>query len=887
MALNFLNNGYFAGKVGIGTESPSRNLQVKGTANTAIAITSSTASLAQLALGDTDDDNYAQILLDNSTNKLQIQNGGGGIISNRGITLDSSENVGIGTASPISKFTVTGTDNTNQANIGHSTQSVFIKVNGTNVDYNSSGNSSGSHTFSTGNVERMCIEVGGNVGIGTTSPAAGLQVAKGGTTIPTAGSSTASAVFGNSTSDDNYGVAIGANSSGVGYISSQRTDGTATTYNLAIQPNGGNVGIGTTSPNAKLHIGPDSLVSGYTPDRSTLAISDTTNGGQLIIRGQSPRIWFDGTAGGNAELFLDGSKLNILSGRPDALGSSRLYIKADGNVGIGTTSPDSLLTVSGSSLQNSNNAGIELSNSHNSQTVLLIENTTSRKYEVAVGGSANSIGNGSFYIYDGTAGAARLVIDSSGNVGIGTTSPQQKLDVVGRVRASYDTSNYYEIGASSAGGFVVGKSGGVETVNIRTYGDSHFNGGNFGIGTSSPTAKLHVVGTGLFTGLVSGITPVAAANFVTKAYVDGSGGGTGPFLPLAGGTMTGVAGVVFPDAFKLNLGTGSDLQIYHNATDSVIENITGDLYITNKADDKDIVFRNDDGAGGYTTYFYLDGGRSDGTNFATRFPDQSIILLGSGTGWNDGAQIYHSGTNTHISNYVGHLDIRNYADDGDIIFRNDDGSGGITEYFRLDGGTEQNVVSKNMRFEDGIQAQFGAGTDLRIYHDGGNSLIKDTGTGVLYIGTNAFRLTSANLSENMISAFEDGAVNLYYNNSLKIATTTTGVTVTGNIEIDSALLSNQENTDVDTGTETVASVAIATYTAAFFDFVIKKTTNVRSGTVYACHDGTNVEFTETSTQDLGDTSDVTLSVDISGGNMRLRATTTSDDWSVKSLIRAI
>jgi hypothetical protein len=85
----------------------------------------------------------------------------------------------------------------------------------------------------------------------------------------------------------------------------------------------------------------------------------------------------------------------------------------------------------------------------------------------------------------------------------------------------------------------------------------------------------------------------------------------------------------------------------------------------------------------------------------------------------------------------------------------------------------------------------------------------------------------------------------------------------------------------------VASVAIATYTAAFFDFVIKKTTNVRSGTVYACHDGTSVAFTETSTQDLGDTSDVTLSVDISGGNMRLLATVTSDDWSVKSLIRAI
>jgi hypothetical protein len=134
---------------------------------------------------------------------------------------------------------------------------------------------------------------------------------------------------------------------------------------------------------------------------------------------------------------------------------------------------------------------------------------------------------------------------------------------------------------------------------------------------------------------------------------------------------------------------------------------------------------------------------------------------------------------------------------------------------------------------------------------------------------------------------ENGGVKLNYNASQKLATTNTGVSVTGDIKIDSALLSNQENTDVDTGTETVATVAHATYTAAFFDYVIKNGTNVRAGTVYSCHDGTNVEFTETSTVDLGNTSDVTLTVDISGADMRLRATTTSDNWSVKSLVRAI
>jgi len=58
--------------------------------------------------------------------------------------------------------------------------------------------------------------------------------------------------------------------------------------------------------------------------------------------------------------------------------------------------------------------------------------------------------------------------------------------------------------------------------------------------------------------------------------------------------------------------------------------------------------------------------------------------------------------------------------------------------------------------------------------------------------------------------------------------------VGGNVLIAAALLSNQENTDVDTGTETVASVPIATYTAAFFDFVIKNGTNLRAGTVFAC-----------------------------------------------------
>jgi hypothetical protein len=229
----------------------------------------------------------------------------------------------------------------------------------------------------------------------------------------------------------------------------------------------------------------------------------------------------------------------------------------------------------------------------------------------------------------------------------------------------------------------------------------------------------------------------------------------------------------------------------------------------------------------------------------------------------------------------------------DMIFQADDGLGGNATYFRLDGSdqrikfAEETSFQANTRYIDNVIAQFGNSDDLQIYHDGTNDYIVSNGTYNIFEANNhIFRNLASN--EDYAKFIGNGAVELYYNGIKKFETTSTGVTVTGDIQIDSALLSNQENTDIDSAAaEMVAQVAIATYTAAFFDFVIKKTTNVRSGTVYACHDGTNVEFTETSTQDLGDTSDVVLSVDISGGDMRLMATVASDDWSVKSLIRAI
>jgi len=98
------------GLVGIANSSPTRNLTVGDTGtSSAINIKSNaTNGYSILAFGDADDDNYAQILLDNSTNKLQIQNGGGGALATRGLTMDSSENVGINKATPVKTLDVSG-----------------------------------------------------------------------------------------------------------------------------------------------------------------------------------------------------------------------------------------------------------------------------------------------------------------------------------------------------------------------------------------------------------------------------------------------------------------------------------------------------------------------------------------------------------------------------------------------------------------------------------------------------------------------------------------------------------------------------------------------------------------------------------------------------------
>ena len=99
------------------------------------------------------------------------------------------------------------------------------------------------------------------------------------------------------------------------------------------------------------------------------------------------------------------------------------------------------------------------------------------------------------------------------------------------------------------------------------------------------------------------------------------------------------------------------------------------------------------------------------------------------------------------------------------------------------------TFSGNINLGDNDILNIGTGDDLQIYHDGSNSYIKDAGTGNLVLLSNNYSLKNAANNEQIISAVEDGAVELYYDNTKRIETTDVGGTVTGSLVADSATIS--------------------------------------------------------------------------------------------------
>jgi len=119
-----------------------------------------------------------------------------------------------------------------------------------------------------------------------------------------------------------------------------------------------------------------------------------------------------------------------------------------------------------------------------------------------------------------------------------------------------------------------------------------------------------------------------------------------------------------------------------------------------------------------------------------------------------------------------------------------------TRYLNISGDSADISFGANMSFGDNNKAIFGAGSDLQIYHNGAHSYIDDVGGGVLIIQTDGSNVSINSTGKNMGVFTKDAEVTLYYNNSPKIATTSTGVDVTGTITGDDIILSDASSPNI-------------------------------------------------------------------------------------------
>ena len=267
------------------------------------------------------------------------------------------------------------------------------------------------------------------------------------------------------------------------------------------------------------------------------------------------------------------------------------------------------------------------------------------------------------------------------------------------------------------------------------------------------------------------------------------------------------------DSNKIKLGAGDDLQLFHDGSNSWIDDAgTGALKVRSQAGGVQILGT---GSNENMAVFTVDGGvelyHDNSKKFHTHstggtvsgylhFADGSPTTSGIGLGNSDDLKLYHDGTNSALVNTTGNLNIASQT----LRFNNTnmghtyiacDVSSDVELYY--DNSKKFNTESTgaqvhgNLRLDDNHKFQCGNSQDLQIYHNGSNSIINDSGTGNLELVTNGTKVTFQGGSDTMANFIKDGAVELYHNDGLRLSTTSSGVDVTGGI-------SNTGNIDMDT-----------------------------------------------------------------------------------------
>ncbi|QQG52964.1 MAG: hypothetical protein HY931_01880 [Candidatus Falkowbacteria bacterium] len=365
---------------------------------------------------------------------------------------------------------------------------------------------------------------GGNVGIGTTTPWSNLTV-RGVTSAPSIVRGAAS-IF-SVASADGVEFAFTTATSSPWTASIQVRDvpeGSGDlAYPLALNPVGGNVGIGTAAPNQKLDI------AGNVHIRGAGTLYNNAGAAELHI---GYGIASPGTVGSVARLALQpyghtGGPWKFVT--RDTAGAAyldfdysslhALTLDSSGNVGIGTQSPNVKLYVSGQSVTflSATSSNTMLMGRNSTENLYIYQDDTSVTFESVQDENTAGFGNMIFKVdNDGTAdgyfafqnkAATNFMrITATGSVAIGTTAPVSRLSVTTStfldnthaISFGDNLNYYYGIGiAGGSGTEGVGIWGGSEGTDKSLTNPNLFvkRGGNVGIGTTAPAAKLDVAGT--------------------------------------------------------------------------------------------------------------------------------------------------------------------------------------------------------------------------------------------------------------------------------------------------------------------------------------------------------------------------------------------------------
>ena len=101
------------------------------------------------------------------------------------------------------------------------------------------------------------------------------------------------------------------------------------------------------------------------------------------------------------------------------------------------------------------------------------------------------------------------------------------------------------------------------------------------------------------------------------------------------------------------------------------------------------------------------------------------------------------------------------------------------------------------------------------------------------------------------------------------------------------LITTTKITQTNSGSFVAYSLPTASYDTAFFEYSVKSGSNARAGTIMAIQAGSTVNFTETTTIDIGNTTPVSFTVLVTGSNFALTGSSTSGAWTIKTIVRSI